>query len=94
VRPPGSDSTTWHAGLNAEHLKAYAAKAAFECARGISRTMLTAWPGTDTTLDNDQFQTFAAAHLGVGDPELSTHVGAPIEAPNRAGTGWRKISDT
>ena len=26
-------------------------------------------------------------------PELSTHVGAPIEAPNRAGTGWRKISD-
>jgi hypothetical protein len=25
--------------------------------------------------------------------ELSTHVGAPIEAPNRTGTGWRKISD-
>jgi hypothetical protein len=49
--------------------------------------MLTAWPGTDTTLDNDQFQTFVAAHLGLGDPELSTHVGAPIEAPNRAGTG-------
>jgi hypothetical protein len=24
---------------------------------------------------------------------MSTHVGAPIEAPNRAGTGWRKISD-
>jgi hypothetical protein len=55
--------------------------------------MLTPWPGTDTTLDNDQFQTFAAAHLGLGDPELSTHVGAPIEAPNRTGTGWRKISD-
>jgi hypothetical protein len=55
--------------------------------------MLTAWPGTDTALDNDQFQTFAAAHLGLGDPELSTHVGAPIEAPNRTGTGWRKISD-
>ena len=55
--------------------------------------MLTAWPGTDTALDNVQFQTcFAAAHLGLGDPELSTHVGAPIEAPNRAGTGWRKIS--
>jgi hypothetical protein len=51
--------------------------------------VLTAWPGTDTALDNDndQFQTFAAAHLGLGDPELSTHVGAPIEAPNRAGTG-------
>jgi hypothetical protein len=31
--------------------------------------------------------------LGLGDPELSTYVGAPIEAPNRAGTGWRKISD-
>jgi hypothetical protein len=38
-------------------------------------------------LDNDQLQTFAAAHLGLGDPELSTHVGAPIEAPNRTGTG-------
>jgi hypothetical protein len=45
-------------------------------------------------LDNaEQSRTFAAAHLGLGDPELSTHVGAPIEAPNRAGTGWRKISD-
>ena len=93
VRPPGNDATTWHAAENAEHLKAYAAKAAFECACGISRTMPTAWPGTDTALDNDQLQTFAAAHLGLGDPELSTHVGAPIEAPNRAGTGWRKISD-
>jgi hypothetical protein len=60
---------------------------------GISRTMPTAWPGTDTALDNDQFQTFVAAHLGLGDLELSTQVGAPIEAPNRAGTGWRKISD-
>jgi hypothetical protein len=40
----------------------YAAKAAFECACGISRTVLTAWPGTDTTPDNGQFQTFAAAH--------------------------------
>jgi hypothetical protein len=52
--------------------------------------MPTAWPGTDTTPDNDQFQfqAFAAAHLGLGDPgELSTHVGAPIDAPNRAGTG-------
>jgi hypothetical protein len=46
--------------------KAYAAKAAFECACGISRTVLTAWPGTDTALDNDQFQTFAATHLGLG----------------------------
>jgi hypothetical protein len=55
--------------------------------------MPTAWPGTDTALDNGQFRTFAAAHLALGDPELSTHVGAPIEAPNRAGTGWRKISD-
>jgi hypothetical protein len=57
--------------------------------------MLTAWPGTDSTiLDNDQqFQTcFAAAHLGLGGPELSTHVGAPIETPNRTGTGWHKIS--
>jgi hypothetical protein len=51
------------------------------------------WPGTDTALGNDQFQTLAAAHLGLGDPDLSTHVGVPIEAPNRAGTGWRKISD-
>jgi hypothetical protein len=24
--------------------------------------MLTAWPGTDTALDNGQFQAFAAAH--------------------------------
>jgi hypothetical protein len=55
--------------------------------------MPTAWPGTGTALDNDQLQTLAAAHLGLGDPELRTHVGAPIEAPNRAGTGWRKISD-
>jgi hypothetical protein len=53
VWPPGNDATTWHAAENAEYLKAYAAKAAFECACGISRTMLTAWPGTDTTLDND-----------------------------------------
>jgi hypothetical protein len=60
VRPPGNDATTWHAVENAEYLKAYAAKAAFECACGISRTILTAWPGTDTALDNDQFQTFAA----------------------------------
>jgi hypothetical protein len=75
VRPPGSDAATWHAAENAEHLKAYAAKAAFECACGISRTALTAWPGTDTALDNDQLQTFAAAHLGIGDPELSIHVG-------------------
>ena len=30
VRPPGNDATTWHAAENAEHLKAYAAKAAFE----------------------------------------------------------------
>jgi hypothetical protein len=60
----------------------------------ITNDLLTAWPGTDTALDNDQFQTFAAAHLGLlGDPELSTHVGAPIEAPNRAGIGWRKASD-
>jgi hypothetical protein len=55
--------------------------------------MVTAWPGNDTALDNDQFQTFAAAHLGLGDPELSTHIRAPIEAPNCDGTGWRKISD-
>jgi hypothetical protein len=93
VRPPGNDETTWHAAEYAEYLKAYAVKAAFTCACGISRTVLTAWPGTDTALDNDQLQTFAAAHLGLGDQELSTHVGAPIEAPNRAGTGWRKISD-
>jgi hypothetical protein len=26
--------------------------------------VLRAWPGTDTALDNDQFQAFAAAHLG------------------------------
>jgi hypothetical protein len=26
-------------------------------------------------------------------PPRPPHVGAPIEAPNRAGTGWRKISD-
>jgi hypothetical protein len=93
VWPPGNDATTWHAAENAEYLKAYAAKAAFECAYGISRTMPTAWPGTDTSLDNGQFQAFTAAHLGLGDPELSTHVGASIEAPNRTGTGWRKISD-
>jgi hypothetical protein len=55
--------------------------------------VLTAWPGTGTSLDNGQFQTFAAVHLGLGDPELSTHVDAPIEAPNRTGTGWRKTSD-
>jgi hypothetical protein len=56
------------------------AKAALECAFGAPRTMLTAWPGTDTALDSDQLQAFAAAHLGLGDPEpeLSTqHVGAP-----------------
>jgi hypothetical protein len=46
VRPPGNDATTWHAAENAEYLKAYAAKAAFECACGISRAVLTAWPGT------------------------------------------------
>jgi hypothetical protein len=64
VRPPGNDATTWHAAENAEYrLKAYAAKAAFECACGISRTVLTAWLGTDTALENDQLQTFAAAHL-------------------------------
>jgi hypothetical protein len=34
VRPPGNDATTWHAAENAEYLKAYAAKAAFECACG------------------------------------------------------------
>jgi hypothetical protein len=38
--------------------------------------MLTAWPGTDTALDNDQFQTFAAVHLCLEGPALSTHVGA------------------
>jgi hypothetical protein len=48
VRPPGNDATTWHAAENAEYLKAYAGKAAFECACGISQTMPTAWPGTDT----------------------------------------------
>ena len=42
VQPPGNDATTWHAAENAEYLKAYAAKAAFECACGISRTMPTA----------------------------------------------------
>jgi hypothetical protein len=33
--------------------------------------MPTAWPGTDTALDNDQLQTFAAARLGLGaiDPK-------------------------
>jgi hypothetical protein len=36
VRPPGSDANTWHAAENAEYLRAYAAKAAFECACGIS----------------------------------------------------------
>jgi hypothetical protein len=41
--------------------------------------MLTAWPGTDTAPDIGQVQAFAAAHLGLGDPELSTHVGAPID---------------
>jgi hypothetical protein len=51
--------------LKAEQPKAHAAKAAFECACGAPRTMRTAWPGTDTTLDNDQLQTLAAAHLGV-----------------------------
>jgi hypothetical protein len=62
---------------------------------GIFPTVLTVWPGTETALDdNGQFQTFAAVHLGLGgDPELSTHVSAPIEAPNRTGTGWRKTSD-
>jgi hypothetical protein len=95
VRLAGNGATTWYAyaAENAEYFKAYAPKAAFECVCGISRTVLIAWPGTDTALDNDQLQTFAAAHLGPGDPELSTHAGAPIEAPNRAGTGWRKISD-
>jgi hypothetical protein len=77
-------STTWHAAENAEYFKAYAAKEAFKCACGTSRTVPTAWPGTDTALDNDQLQAFAATHLGIGDPELSRHVGAPIEAPNRA----------
>jgi hypothetical protein len=43
--------------------------------------MPTAWPGTDTALDNDQLQTIAAAHLGLGDLELSTYVGAP--SPHR-----------
>jgi hypothetical protein len=52
--------------------KAYAAKAAFECACGVSRTVLTAWPGTGTALDNDQLQTFAAAHLGLGDLETQS----------------------
>jgi hypothetical protein len=28
---------------------------------------------TDTALDNDQFQTFAAAHLGLGDPARAEH---------------------
>jgi hypothetical protein len=80
-------------GLHKAYYARYAAKAAFECACGISRTIPTAWPGTDTALDSDQFQTVAAAHLGLGDPELSTHVGAPIEAPKRTGTGCRKTSD-
>jgi hypothetical protein len=35
VRPPGNDAITWHAAENAEYLKAYAAKAAFECACGV-----------------------------------------------------------
>jgi hypothetical protein len=49
--------------------------------------------GSDTALDNDQSQTLAATHLGLGYPELSIHVSAPIEAPNRTGTGWRKTTD-
>jgi hypothetical protein len=51
--------------------------------------MPTAWPGTDTALDNDQLQTFATAHLGLGGPELSTHVGAPIEVRGTQPRGHR-----
>jgi hypothetical protein len=102
VRPPGNNATTWHAAENAEYLKAYAheptplrrrSSARVGCPERCSQA--PAWPGTDTALghNDDQLQTLAAAHLGLGGPELSTHVGASIEAPNRTGTGWRKISD-
>jgi hypothetical protein len=62
ARPPGNDATTWHAAENAEYLKAYAAKAAFECAC-MGYHEQCSQPGrerTHTALDNGQFQTFAA----------------------------------
>jgi hypothetical protein len=64
---------------------------------GTRGAVLTAWPGADTALDNDQLQAFAfaAAHLGLGEPELSILVGAPMHrsTQHHTGTGWRKISD-